>query len=101
MGVGPGTIELSPSPTQERRIEVGPDGKKRLVGPVISLTDPLPVAAKLAGGPDAAAPGADSAQFRVIVKGEALPAVAGRVDDFAWPGAKAPATGAGWVAKPN
>ena len=27
----------------------------------------------------------ESIRYRVIVKGESLPSVAGRVDDFAWP----------------
>ena len=105
-GIGAGTVDLVASASQSSTIEIGPDGKKRLVGPVISLSDPLPgVSVALAGAPDpvvfdpisgqviatpkAAAPEvtpeAETVQFRLVVKGEALPGVAGRVDDFAWP----------------
>ncbi|MET4634596.1 hypothetical protein ABIE08_002509 [Kaistia defluvii] len=68
--------------------EIGPDGKERQVGPVVSLTDPDPGAAsaKLAGAADQAGPGpaADSLQYKLTVKGEAPAAKPGRVDDFAW-----------------
>ncbi|MBN9020745.1 MAG: DUF459 domain-containing protein, partial [Rhizobiales bacterium] len=51
-GIGAGTVDLLPSVSQTSTIEIGPDGKKRLVGPVISLTDPLPgVVEALAGAP--------------------------------------------------
>jgi hypothetical protein len=91
-GVGVGLVDLLPATSQTATIEVGPDGKKRLVGPVMSLSDPVPGASDvLAGGPQAAAPPAESAQFRMIVKGDPLPTVSGRVDDFAWPGPGAPA----------
>lgn len=105
-GFGSGVVDLLASVTQSSTIEVGPDGKKRLVGPVISLSDPLPGAVmELAGAPDPVTydpisgrtipmqmpvielPEEDEAtpQYRLVVKGEALPAAAGRVDDFAWP----------------
>ncbi len=86
-GVGVGAIDLAPSKSQASHIEVGPDGKKILVGPVISLTDPLPTTATLAGGPDNPVPAPQSAQFKVIVKGETPATVAGRVDDYVWPAA--------------
>lgn len=92
-GVGVGLVDLLPATSQSATIEVGPDGKKRLVGPVMSLSDPIPGAGDtLAGGSSDATPAAagDSARFRMVVKGEALPAVSGRVDDFAWPGGGAP-----------
>jgi len=86
-GIAPGGIDLTPSASQESRIEIGPDGRKVLVGPVISLTDPLPATSKtLAGGGEPAMPASDSLQYKVIVKGDATPAVAGRADDFVWPG---------------
>jgi hypothetical protein len=93
-GVGVGLVDLLPATSQTATIEVGPDGKKRLVGPVLSLSEPMPGASDvLAGGAQAAAPApAESAQFRMIVKGDALPAVSGRVDDFAWPGPAQPAS---------
>ena len=102
-GIGAGAIDLLASTSQTSTIEIGPDGKKRLVGPVISLSDPLPGASgDLAGDPapiiydvstgmvlDAPAsdakPDEESPLYRLVVKGEAPPAAAGRVDDFAWP----------------
>jgi hypothetical protein len=91
-GVGAGTVDLLPSASQQSQIEIGPDGKKRLVGPVMSLSDPLPGASDtLAGGGETAEPAAETSGVRMIVKGEALPGVAGRVDDFAWPPVQAPA----------
>jgi len=68
--------------------EIGPDGKERQVGPVVSLTDPDPGAAsaKLAGAANQAGPGpaADSLQYKLTVRGQAPAAQPGRVDDFAW-----------------
>ena len=106
-GLGAGTVDLVASTTQTSTIEIGPDGKKRLVGPVISLSDPLPGASlELAGPPApmlydpitgkttpapkaAAAEAADESwRHRLVVKGEALPVVAGRADDYAWPPAE-------------
>ncbi len=105
-GLGSGDINLLASTTLSSTIEIGPDGKKRLVGPVISLSDPLPGAsAELAGKPDptifdpvtatlVVPPKAsveppvekdETPQYRLVVKGEALTASAGRIDDFAWP----------------
>jgi hypothetical protein len=87
-GFGRGAADLLASTSGANQIEIAPDGTKRLVGPVISLNDPLPGASdQLAGGQLALppAPGPETAQFRAIVQGEALKAVAGRVDDFTWP----------------
>lgn len=68
--------------------EIGPDGKERRVGPVVSLTDPAPGAANaaLAGGTDKGSPKptAASAQYKLTVEGEAPAPQLGRVDDFAW-----------------
>lgn len=106
-GIGTGTVDLLPSISQTSTIEIGPDGKKRLVGPVISLSDPLPgVVGTLAGapapvtfdpisgkviseptadaGPESVQP-TETAQYKLVVRGESLPSVPGRVDDFAWP----------------
>jgi hypothetical protein len=94
-GIGTGRVDLLASASQASHIEVGPDGVKRLVGPVISLSGPAPGASDvLAGGPDAVAPATteESPQFTMIVKGEVLPAAPGRADDFSWPpGERAPA----------
>jgi hypothetical protein len=89
-GIGTGAVDLLASTDQQSQIEIGPDGVKRLVGPVISLSDPLPGASNaLVGGPDAVeVPGAaetETPQYLMIVKGAALPAVSGRADDFTWP----------------
>jgi hypothetical protein len=66
-------------------MEVGPDGKERKVGPIVSLTDPAPgtADAPLAGGGGAAAV-KDDAAYRLSVDGEAPAAQPGRADDFAW-----------------
>jgi len=97
IGAG-GAIELLPLLSKESRIEVGPDGQKILVGPVLSLTDPLPATTTLAGAGEAPGAGDESIGTKVIVKGQSLPPVSGRVDDFAWQPAAAPAMDA---AKPN
>ncbi len=87
-GIGTGAVDLLASASQTSQIEVGPDGVKRLVGPVIPLGDPLPgVRRDLAGGADNPDPSTspDSPQYLLIVKGAALPAVPGRADDYSWP----------------
>jgi hypothetical protein len=100
-GLGEGKVDLLTSTNQNNQVEIGPDGQKHLVGPVISLTSPPPGASDaLAGGPndaDAAKKNTDSPGYRMIVKGEALPRVSGRADDFTWP---APATAAPAAAAP-
>lgn len=85
-GFGSGGIDLLATVTQGNQIEIAPDGSKLLVGPIISLNDPLPGSSgDLAGGEPPNAPTAESLQFKVIVRGEALPQVPGRADDFSWP----------------
>jgi hypothetical protein len=88
-GIGAGAVDLLTSANQTSQIEIGPDGQKRLVGPVISLTDPRPGASDaLAGAPDPVpevARESDTPQYLMIVKGAALPTVSGRADDFTWP----------------
>ena len=48
-GIGTGAVDLFASASQTSQIEIGPDGVKRLVGPVISLSDPLPGASRALG----------------------------------------------------
>ena len=86
-GIGTGAVDLLASTDQQSQIEIGPDGEKRLVGPIISLSDPLPGASDmLAGGPNETAPEeGETPQYLMIVKGSALPVVGGRADDFTWP----------------
>ena len=94
-GIGAGAVDLLASTDQQSQIEIGPDGEKRLVGPVISLSDPLPGASNaLAGAPDQVGPPADgeTPQYLMIVKGAALPVVGGRADDFSWPPRRPSAT---------
>lgn len=85
-GFGSGRIDLLATVTQGNQIEIAPDGTKMLVGPIISLNDPMPgLSVDLAGAGPASLPGEDSPQFKTIVSGEVLPDVPGRVDDFVWP----------------
>lgn len=87
-GIGAGAVDLLASVSQTSQIEIGPDGVKRLVGPVISLSDPLPGASReLAGGSDSPAPEmtADTPQYELIVRGTVPATVAGRADDYTWP----------------
>jgi hypothetical protein len=105
-GVGAGAADLLPSANEQTHIEIGPDGKKRMVGPVISLSDPLPGGSDtLAGAPKpaAAAPAPETPQSAMIDKGSALPSIAGRADDYAWPppGPAAPVADAGSAAPVN
>lgn len=92
-GGGATGVDLMASTAQQSQIEIGPDGQKRLVGPVISLSDPLPGgSAALAGGPEEPAiEEGETPQYLMIVKGAALPAVSGRADDFTWPRGLRPA----------
>ena len=69
-GIGTGSVDLFASASQTSQIEIGPDGVKRLVGPVISLSDPLPGASRtLAGGSDTpdAAMTTNTPQYKLIV----------------------------------
>jgi len=85
-GFRSGRIDLLATVTQGNQIEIAPDGTKMLVGPIISLNDPVPgLSVDLAGAAPASLPGEDSPQYRTIVRGEVLPDVPGRADDFAWP----------------
>ena len=51
----------------------------------MSLTAPRGAGDALLGGAQTRSKGADSVATRVLVKGEAIEAPAGRADDFAWP----------------
>jgi hypothetical protein len=56
-----------------------------IASPVMSLTAPRGAGDALLGGAQAQSAGADSVATRVLVKGQAIEAPAGRADDFAWP----------------
>ena len=82
---------LATSSTSESRIEVGTNGRRWLVGPVISLSEPPPGASTtLDGAGKIAGPKKDSPQFKLVIEGANLPFVPGRVDDFRWPAEPAP-----------
>jgi hypothetical protein len=71
-------VNLRANVTQGNQIEIGPDGSKLLVAPIISLNDPLPgLGEELAGGKPPTPPANDSAQYKVIVRGEGSAAGAG------------------------
>lgn len=56
------------------------------IGVVLPLTGPVARAdAPLAGGEPIAISNEDSPQYKVIVRGESLPPLTGRIDDFSWP----------------
>jgi len=56
-----------------------------IASPVMSLTAPRGGGDTLLGGAPSRGAGADSVVQRVLVKGEAIEAPAGRADDFTWP----------------
>jgi hypothetical protein len=56
-----------------------------IASPVMSLTAPRGAGDSLLGGAQPRSTSADSVATRVLVKGEAIEAPAGRADDFAWP----------------
>jgi hypothetical protein len=92
-GIGAGTVNLLATVTPASRIEIGPDGRRRVVGPVISLSDPAPGSAAVLAGdgkvlnapPLLAAPRDSFSPQAIMIQGVGLPAVRGRADDFAWP----------------
>jgi hypothetical protein len=97
-GLGAGEA-LATSTTPGERIEVSPDGRRWLVGPVISLNEPPPGSPTvLIGGTKPTDPAKDSPQYKLVVEGASLPPVAGRVDDYRWP---AGATGDQQAAAPS
>jgi uncharacterized protein len=112
-GLGLGTVDLLASLSPSSRVEVGPDGRRRVVGPVISLTDPAPAAGTtlLGDGPTTAVRGAAPAPLlaapkdpqspqALLIQGAALPVVPGRADDFTWPRKATPASAPVGAAQP-
>lgn len=88
---------LSPAASAPPQDEPEPDAKapptpaapglppRPIASPVMSLTTPRGTNDTLLGAAPARATAADSVATRVLVKGEAIEAPAGRADDFAWP----------------
>ena len=63
----------------------GQPAPRPLAGPVLPLVASSVSADQLLGGPESRPVAIDGLAARVLVKGEALSAPAGRADDFAWP----------------
>src|SRR5207253_2016463 len=63
----------------------GQPAQRPLAGPVLPLTVSTSGQQDLAGGGPPAPPAGQPIVTRTLLKGEALPAPAGRSDDFAWP----------------
>ncbi len=99
-GTGAADVMLLSSPTS--KIEIGPDGEMRLVGPIISLSGPRPGARDVLTGeiksavveeatttlivePEQAEPDTETPHYLLVIKGGSLPNVPGRADDFTWP----------------
>ncbi len=63
----------------------GQPAPRPLAGPILPLVDSSVGTDQLLGGPGSRPAAVDTLAARVLVKGEPLPAPAGRADDFAWP----------------
>ncbi|MGV8841203.1 MAG: SGNH/GDSL hydrolase family protein, partial [Bauldia sp.] len=82
-GAGDAVVFLA-DPQPGNRPEVLPDGTRQLVGPVIAFAQPPPGApTELLDRAPVIVSG--TAQYRLLVRGESLPPVTGRADDFRWP----------------
>jgi uncharacterized protein len=79
-----------PSPEEPQpqvpSIKPGTPVARPVAGPVVSLTATSGGGSEtLLGGGPTRAPGSESLATKVMVKGEPVPALRGRADDFAWP----------------
>ncbi len=78
-----------PKDEPEPEVLKGPPGSqqpgKPIASPVMSLTAPPQGGEALLGGGPGPGAAADSIATRVLVRGEAVEAPAGRADDFTWP----------------
>src|SRR6266851_5792153 len=63
----------------------GQPAPRPLAGPILPLVDSSVGTDQLLGGPGSRPAAVDTLAARVLVKGEPLPAPAGRADDFVWP----------------
>jgi hypothetical protein len=73
----------APEPAQPQSGK--PGGPRPLAGPVIPLTASIGGGNELLGGAGSRAAGSDPLVTRVLVRGEAITAPAGRADNFVWP----------------
>lgn len=89
IGFGTDETDILPLSAPTSQIEIGPDGVKRLVGPIVPLSGPRPGArdqlvdrsAEAAGGGE----GEATPQELLVFEGKSLPQVPGRADDASWP----------------
>jgi hypothetical protein len=81
---GPIALPTEPA-TPDANALPGEPPPRPLAGPILPLVAPDLGADQLLGGPGAPSLAVDALAARVLVKGEALSAPAGRADDFAWP----------------
>jgi uncharacterized protein len=68
----------------------GAPAARPVAGPVVPLTAPPSAPEGLLGAGAVRAPMVDPNANRILVKGEPLPSISGRADDFAWPRPAAP-----------
>jgi lysophospholipase L1-like esterase len=75
-----------PSPEPQPPIPARPGGPmpRAVAGPVIPLTT-VQTPGELAGGGQSPVSTPDPVARRVLIRGKAVPSVAGRADDFSWP----------------
>jgi hypothetical protein len=71
--------------TPDANVLPGQPAPRPLAGPIVPLVASSVGADQLLGGPGARPVALDALAARVLLKGEALSAPAGRADDFAWP----------------
>jgi hypothetical protein len=84
-GLGKGGVNLNANLRTGTSIEITESGRKIRVGPVLSLSEPAGAnVEELVGLAEPAEPAPDSPQYKIIVRGESMPIVPGRVDDFSW-----------------
>jgi hypothetical protein len=82
----PAVQEPEPEDTKAPATAVAPGLPPRpIASPIMSLTAPRGAGDALLGGPQARGGNTDAVVQRVLVKGEAIEAPAGRADDFTWP----------------
>jgi len=82
----PIAIPVQPEPVQQApAARPGGPTVRPLSGPVMPLTAAVGATEELVGGGAVTQNPTDAVATRVLVKGEPVPAPAGRADDFAWP----------------
>ncbi len=68
-----------------RQCTAGSAGARPLAGPIVPLVASSVGTDQLLGAPGSRQVAIDAQAARLLIRGEALPAPAGRADDFAWP----------------